>query len=204
MTLEDIARVCHEANRALCLADGDDSQRLWDEAPLWQRESALAGVEFRAANPDAPDSATHDAWSADKRADGWRHGETKCPVAKTHPCLIPFDQLPPHQRAKDTLFGAICKALLPLAQPPVDNAFVTPGGEQFASPALAPHQQRVLAEHRELVDKHKKLSAFFGTDTFSKLDETEQRRLSAQIGVMEDYAEILAERIAAFTTPVAG
>lgn len=132
MNHQDIARICHEANRALCLADGDTSQAAWDDAPQWQRDSALAGVAFRDKNPEAPASATHDAWSADKIAAGWVHGDMKCAVAKTHPCLVPFDQLPPHQQAKDALFGAICAALLPLAQPPADNAHVEAGAEQFA------------------------------------------------------------------------
>ncbi len=132
MNHEDIARICHEANRALCLADGDNSQREWNDAPLWQRESAIAGVAFRDQNPEAPASATHDAWSADKTAAGWVYGPEKCEHAKTHHCLVPFDQLPPHQRAKDVLFGAICSALLPLAQPPADNAHVAAGCEQFA------------------------------------------------------------------------
>lgn len=131
MTHEDIARICHEANRALCITSGDMSQRQWDEAPLWQRESALAGVEFRDRNPHAPASATHDAWSEAKTRTGWVYGETKDEAAKTHPCLVPFDQLPPHQRAKDVMFGAICSALLPLAQPPTDNAHVAPGAELF-------------------------------------------------------------------------
>lgn len=132
MNHQDIARICHEANRALCLADGDDSQVAWAAAPQWQRDSAIAGVQFRGQNPEAPASATHDAWSADKIKDGWVYGPTKDAEAKTHPCLVPFDQLPPHQRAKDVLFGAICAALLPLAVPPADNAHVLAGSEKFA------------------------------------------------------------------------
>ncbi|HEY0832852.1 MAG TPA: RyR domain-containing protein, partial [Azospirillum sp.] len=89
-----IARVCHEVNRALCVAFGDLSQKPWDEAESWQRESAIRGVEFALANPDAPPSAQHDAWMADKLADGWVYGEVKDPAAKTHPCIVPYDQLP--------------------------------------------------------------------------------------------------------------
>ena len=109
----NIAEICHEANRALCLAQGDDSQRLWAESPAWQRESAYAGVNFCAENPDAPASANHDSWSAQKVAGGWVYGEVKDAEAKTHPCLVPFEQLPPMQQAKDALFKAIAAAMLP-------------------------------------------------------------------------------------------
>lgn len=106
-----IARVCHAANAAWCQANGDFSQKSWEEAAVWQRRSAVDGVDFALLNPDAPDSAVHDAWSVDKIADGWRFGEKKDAEAKTHPCLVPFEQLPPFQQAKDRLFRAIVKAL---------------------------------------------------------------------------------------------
>ena len=111
-TVEDIARVCHEANRAWCLALGDESQRSWEDAEEWQRESAIKGVDFAIAHPEAPDSAQHDAWMVDKLAAGWRLGPVKDADAKTHPCLVPFDLLPPEQQAKDRLFRAIVAALV--------------------------------------------------------------------------------------------
>ncbi len=48
---------------------------------------------------------------ADKIKDGWTHGEVKDADAKTHPCLVPFQQLPAHQQKKDKLFKAIVNAL---------------------------------------------------------------------------------------------
>ena len=44
MNVEAVARVCHEANAALCQAFGDNTQLHWDEAPAWQRESAIAAA----------------------------------------------------------------------------------------------------------------------------------------------------------------
>jgi len=32
-------------------------------------------------------------------------------VAKTHPCLVDYDDLPPAQQAKDALFAAVVLAL---------------------------------------------------------------------------------------------
>ena len=108
---EAIARVAHEANRAWCKANGDMSQLPWEAASEWQRNSALSGVRFHLDNTEAGDSASHDEWMRHKLLDGWSYGEVKDAEAKTHPCLVPFDQLPPDQQAKDRLFRAVVHAL---------------------------------------------------------------------------------------------
>lgn len=114
MNVNDIARACHEANKCLCEGLGDFSQKRWGVAEDWQRDSAVKGVEYFINNPDAPDSAQHDAWMDDKLADGWVYGKEKDADNKTHPCLVAFDKLPAGQQAKDTLFKAVCKTLVPL------------------------------------------------------------------------------------------
>lgn len=111
MDIVDIAIVCHGVNRALCESFGDHSQKSWEEAEQWQRESAIKGVGFRLENPDALDSAQHDAWCADKLADGWKYGPVKDASLKEHPCLVPFTDLPTVQRAKDALFCAVVDSL---------------------------------------------------------------------------------------------
>ncbi len=107
----EIAAVCHEANRMLCLSLGDRSQPMWVEAPDWQRESAIKGVEFNLANPDAPASASHESWLEQKRAEGWKYGPVKNPETKEHPCFLNYEDLPREQQAKDHLFKAIVGAL---------------------------------------------------------------------------------------------
>jgi hypothetical protein len=106
-----IAQVCHQANKAWCELNGDNSQKDWDEAEPWQRQSAIKGVVFAIDTPDAPESAQHQAWLTDKISDGWIYGEEKDSVKKTHPCLVPFEELPLYQQKKDVLFRAIVKAL---------------------------------------------------------------------------------------------
>lgn len=105
-----IARVCHEANRALSRAFGDDSHPAWEDAPLWQIESAIHGVRYALDNPGATAEDQHNAWWSKKMLDGWVAGPKKDPVAKTHPCMLPYSQLPPEQRAKDEIFLAIVRA----------------------------------------------------------------------------------------------
>jgi hypothetical protein len=109
--VEKIAKTCHEANRALCAAFGDHSQVAWEDAPEWQRVSAVKGVEFNLANPDAPPSGSHDSWLDEKRRTGWTYGPVKDAEAKTHPCFVSYDELPADQKAKDYVFKAIVGAL---------------------------------------------------------------------------------------------
>lgn len=104
---EIIAPICHAANKALCESQGDHSQKEWDQAEEWQRQSTIKGVEFRINNPDAGHDAQHNSWMDEKIADGWVFGEVKDPEAKTHPCIVPFDELPAYQQAKDSLFCVI-------------------------------------------------------------------------------------------------
>jgi hypothetical protein len=108
---ESIAKVCHEANRAYCQTIGDNSQVAWEDAPQWQRDSAIKGVEFNLTNPDAPASASHDSWLEVKKAEGWKYGPVKDPEQKEHPCYVPYDELPVEQQKKDASFKAIVAAL---------------------------------------------------------------------------------------------
>jgi len=106
------ARAAHEANRVWCAFSGDHSQVSWDDAPEWQRRSAMTGVQLLASDPDLGDDATHNSWLAEKVAEGWVYGPVKDVVAKTHPCVVPFSALPPHQQFKDTLFRTVVLSIL--------------------------------------------------------------------------------------------
>lgn len=111
MEIYGIARVCHQANKAWCEFNGDYTQKDWNECEQWQVESAYRGVEFRIKNPASGIDAQHKAWIEDKIANGWVYGEVKSEEHKTHPCLIPFEELPDFQQKKDALFCAIVDAL---------------------------------------------------------------------------------------------
>lgn len=116
MQVEDIARVCHEANKGLCETQGDSSQLPWDYSPQWQKDSIIIGVVFNLAHSDAPVSASHDNWLMEKQAHGWKYGPVKCEKAKTHPCCVPFDELPREQQVKGHLFKAIVATLAPMCK----------------------------------------------------------------------------------------
>ena len=72
--------------------------------------------------------------------------------------------------------------------------------EKSMNQQLAPHQQRVVEEKRELDEKLQKLKAFISSASFTTIvqDEAERGRLVCQEEIMNDYSAVLGERIAAF------
>lgn len=115
VTIEVIARVCHEANRGFCQAIGDPSQKPWDVAPLWLKESVLEGVVVAVGG--ASPEALHASWLAAKVREGWTYGPVTDADLKTHTNLVPYADLPTAQRLKDHLFRAVVDALAPALEP---------------------------------------------------------------------------------------
>jgi len=111
MRVEFIAKCCHEINRIYCVSIGDFTQPKWDDAPYWQRESAVKGVQYAINNPDATPEDQHNSWMEAKFDDGWVHGPVKDAERKEHPCLVPYHALPEQQKAKDKLFQTVVNLL---------------------------------------------------------------------------------------------
>lgn len=99
-----IAVAAHENNKAFCESIGDDSQKDWNDAPDWQRESSVKQVKFHLDNPQAPASSSHDSWMQEKIDNGWVYGPERDNDKKIHPCIVPFDELPTDQQLKDYIF----------------------------------------------------------------------------------------------------
>lgn len=116
LDLEKIAKVCHEANRAYCETLGDSSQLRWEDAPEWQKQSAINGVDFhirgfRSFGRWPKPYESHDSWLNQKKSDGWIYGPIKSESLREHPCIVPYDELPIEQRTKDFIFSGIVQAI---------------------------------------------------------------------------------------------
>ena len=101
------ARVAHEVNRAYCQAIGDTSQVSWEDAPDWQKDSAVAGVRAHVADPSLTPEQSHQKWYDHKKKEGWTYGRVKDADKKEHPCMVSYAKLPLEQRIKDHLFKAV-------------------------------------------------------------------------------------------------
>lgn len=110
------AMVAHEANRHYCRSIGDHSLVEWENAPSWQRNSAIAGAEMIEKNPETTPEQSHESWMALKGAEGWVYGPVKDVEKKEHPCMVPYNELPAVQRLKDQIFGNVVRAILKVAE----------------------------------------------------------------------------------------
>jgi hypothetical protein len=61
--------------------------------------------EHRSSSPEE----LHGSWMQAYFANGWTYGETYDAEARTHPDLVPYDQLGTLEKDKDAVFVALCE-----------------------------------------------------------------------------------------------
>jgi ryanodine receptor 2 len=51
----------------------------------------------------------HEVWAESRIEQGWSYGEERSDALKTHPCLIPYEELPEVEKAydRDTALGTL-------------------------------------------------------------------------------------------------
>jgi len=99
---ETIAKAAHEACQAWNAHHECVSIKHWDQLSEQRKQSLMQGVD--SALSGLTPEQQHDAWCKDMRAEGWVLGLEKNEYKKTHPCLVPYEDLPKYQRAKDEIF----------------------------------------------------------------------------------------------------
>lgn len=107
--VEVIAELAHNINVEYTRGMGENNAfklMPWGALSNMAQSSMRHGVRLHLKNPDAGPQAGHEEWLRYKVEQGWVYGELKDEVAKTHPCIMPFDQLPKEQQAKDHIFRA--------------------------------------------------------------------------------------------------
>ena len=81
-------------------------ERIFDETGLTVREfTSQLGIKPSVL------LRYHNSWLEQKLNDGWVHGDVKDPVARCHPCVTAYENLPESQGAKDYIFRAIIQTL---------------------------------------------------------------------------------------------
>lgn len=117
MKIALIATIAHGINLAYCASLGDHSHLPWEETPEELKKSIEYGVKMHLENPETTPEQSHESWLKQKEVDGWVYGEVKDLKNKTHPCILPYDQLPAEQKTKDYLFKAVVTLLKGLPDP---------------------------------------------------------------------------------------
>lgn len=108
LTINQVAQICHEANRALQIVQADPTipiSPLWEDLDEETKKSAESGV-LGVVQRNTPEQS-HENWCAFKIAHGWKLGPVKNEETKEHPLLVPYAELPESQKLKDALFVSI-------------------------------------------------------------------------------------------------
>lgn len=120
----EIARVCHEVNRAvrMFLREADPGSSVnkpghsdlpWNQISDETKASACVGVEAILSGQTETPEQSHDRWREFKESNGWTLGPVLDHEKKTHPNLVPYDELPGDEQIKDTVFFGIVRAMAP-------------------------------------------------------------------------------------------
>lgn len=107
------AQTAHEINRQFQLYNQEINPSVpWELATDAIKQSAISGMRAILSEPNLTSEELHDKWYQHKLEQGYTYGIKKDDELKTHPCMLPYWELPEDQRFKDRLFKTVAKCLL--------------------------------------------------------------------------------------------
>ena len=112
MHYRDMARLIHGVVREYNILHeipGDNFE--WDDVDLEYRRSIENAIKNELDSPAKEPSDSHNRWLKARLDDGWTYGPVKSQKHKTHPCMIPYEDLPRAQQFKDELFSCMVALL---------------------------------------------------------------------------------------------
>jgi hypothetical protein len=104
--LEKVARYIYEAARL---------EAIWSKRAIipepWEKRDEAFRNQFvhvvekylKAEKLPTPKEA-HESWMREYVKMGWKYGKVRNPALKTHPDLVPYDELPQDEKDKDSIF----------------------------------------------------------------------------------------------------
>ena len=105
---QQISKLIYEATRL----EAEWSERRivpepWDERDEKFRNQFVEVIKkyFQQEKLPTPEEAHNSWWEAYKKM-GWKYGEKRDPEKKTHPDMVPYDELPQDEKEKDAIFLA--------------------------------------------------------------------------------------------------
>ena len=109
--IPDVARIAYEMTRWYGLTVGIDTP-IWDNATVMEQKKAFIGVLYHLDHLEETVQENHDTWRKAMEKDGWVYGIKQDGEAKTHPALIPYEELSEQHRAMDAIFTGAVRSLL--------------------------------------------------------------------------------------------
>jgi len=117
MTIKELTKILYEATRL----EAEWSHRtivpeVWEKRDEKFRKQMieLIGRYMKMEKLPTPEEA-HNSWMESYFKMGWKYGDVRDPVAKLHPDLVPYYDLPLDEREKDAIFLAfvfVAKSIL--------------------------------------------------------------------------------------------
>lgn len=92
--------ICYQMGTDLPIHDSDISTY---KPSLDRLNSLRIGTRWALENPSATAEDNHKCWMDTKVSQGWKYGDTLDIEAKTHPSLVPYDELSPVEQRKDEM-----------------------------------------------------------------------------------------------------
>jgi len=136
----------------------------------------------------------HLRWSWERRLGGWTYGTSKDDVLKTHPCLVPFEQLSESEKEKDRELVKLIPGFL------MDLNYevypISPNRIRKLSYAIKPLSSinRILHETRKLNDQIRNLAAL--TPAIEEMIAIRNRKIEEailEVGESYNYAKHIQE-----------
>jgi len=106
VTLETIARACHENHNLVNVSFGDSPRSPWDQVPaekMYQKHARYNNIRRLIMNIATPPYVLHEEWVKQARQ-----------YEDSHPDFKAFGELPEKQRKKTEIFHAMALSLIPL------------------------------------------------------------------------------------------
>jgi serine phosphatase RsbU (regulator of sigma subunit) len=133
-------------------------------------------------------------WSWEKRLNGWTYSGNKDDIKKTHPSLIPYEQLNESEKEKDRELVKLIPAFLQDIRYEVYP--VSPNRIKKLSYAIKPHSSihKILNETRELNDQIRKIASL--TPTIDEMIRIRNIKIEEAINEVEEsynYAQHIQE-----------
>ena len=127
MNREQVAKICHEAIRAYAIQFDGRDRGPWEEMDTEYQESYLTGVDYITSPEAMSAEERHAEWLENHLADAWVLGDERDDEKKTHPNMLPYEELPFEQRAKDAIFASMVTSLIALGKElDIEEAAKTP------------------------------------------------------------------------------